>query len=79
MSSTVTTTTVTTVTAATLFGSLGLILVLALLIFVIKKEIASSYDHPKAAVLSRVLNLAILPLFIAFSMIAVAQLMSIFL
>ena len=73
MSSTVTTATATTVTTATLFGTFSLIVILALLVFMIKKEIASSSDHPRAQALSRVLNIAIVPLMFAFSMIAMFQ------
>lgn len=79
MSSTVTTTTVTTVTSATttvalaISLGLGLVLILALLFFLIQKEILSSSANPRAAVLSRALNVAIVPLLMGFGMIAVVQ------
>lgn len=73
MSSTVTTMTVTTVTTATLIGSLGLMLIVALIALLIKKEVVSSMDNPRVKAVSKVLNVAIVPLLLAFGMILAVQ------
>jgi len=73
MISTVTTTTVTTVTTVTLAASLALLVVVALLLFLIQKEILSAATSPRAQALSRVLNIAILPLLLSFAFIAVVK------
>jgi hypothetical protein len=73
MISTVTTTTVTTVTAVTLAASLTLLAVLALLVFLIQKEILSAATGNYARALSRVLNIAIVPLLLSFAFIAVVK------
>lgn len=75
MTSTVTTSTVTTVTTATatagtLGVSLSLIAIVALCVFLIKKEIISSSQASWAQTMSQALNLVIIPLFMAFVMIA---------
>ena len=73
MISTVTTTTVTTVTAVTLAASLTLLAVMALLIFLVQKEILSAATGRRALALSRVLNIAIVPLLLSFAFIAAVK------
>lgn len=70
MISTVTTSTVTTVTTVALSASLALLAVVALLIFLIQKEIVSASTSERTQALSRVLNVAILPLLLSFVFIA---------
>ncbi|MCB0059867.1 MAG: hypothetical protein KDE45_22670 [Caldilineaceae bacterium] len=73
MISTVTTTTVTTVTTIALALSVSLIAVVTLLALLIQKEILTAADSPRGRALSRVLNIAIVPLLLAFALIAVVQ------
>ena len=73
MISTVTTTTVTTVTSVALAASLALLAMVALLIFLIQKEILSAGTSERAQALSRVLNVAIVPLLLSFVFIAVVK------
>jgi hypothetical protein len=72
MISTVTTTTVTTVTTATVAVVAGLsaLAVVLLLGILISKEVVSASDHPRLASLSKVLNVAIVPLLLGFLLIA---------
>lgn len=76
--STVTTSTVTTITSATavtgLAGGFALVAVLAFLVLLIGKEMASSTSQGRLALLARGLNIGLLPLGLAFGMIAIAQL-----
>lgn len=76
MTSTVTTTTVTTVTTA-FFASLALIVAVTLVFLLIKKELLSSATHPLAVSLRRALNVAIVPLLLAFGMIAVVSVLQV--
>lgn len=75
MISTVTTTTVTTVTTATVtvLAGLAFFAVLTLLGVLISKEIVSSGQEPRLRSLSRALNVAAVPLLIAFLLIAAVQ------
>ena len=74
MISTVTTSTVSTVTTtAGLAASLGLIAVLVLISLLVAKELSGATDHPGLLRLSRVLNVAIIPLLIAFTAIVGAN------
>lgn len=66
MVSTVTTSTVSTITTVALAGSIALIGILLLLILLIQKEIISSSKHINLQRLSKVLNIGIVPLLIAF-------------
>lgn len=74
MSATVTT----TVTTATFFGSVALIAILILFVFLLKKELVASSNSPRSQALSKILNMVIIPLFIAFLAIAASQLMLLF-
>jgi uncharacterized membrane protein YesL len=74
MTSTVTTATLSTVSTA-LFASLGLILALTLLVLLVNKEILSNSTHPVAKTLRRALNIAIVPMVMAFAFIAVINVM----
>ena len=71
MISTVTTSTVSTVTTVALAGSLALVGILVLFALVVQKEITSSTDSKRLALLGKVLNIGIVPLLIAFVLIAV--------
>jgi hypothetical protein len=75
MISTVTATTVSTITGtpAGFAASLGLIGVLALLALLLHKELATALPGPGARILGRVLDVAIVPLLIAFALIAVIR------
>lgn len=74
MISTVTTTTVSTITTAVGTAvSLGLIAVLVLISFLVAKELASADGHPRLQRLSRLLNVAIVPLLMVFTAIVVAK------
>jgi hypothetical protein len=75
MISTVTTTTVTTVTTATVtvLAGLAFFAVLTLLGVLITKEVASVGQEPRLRSLSRGLNVAMVPLLIAFVVIAAIQ------
>ncbi len=79
MISTVTTSTVATITTATatrngLTGALALVAVLTLLVLLIQKEVFSSRKESWQAEFSRGLNVGIVPLVIAFTMILVSRL-----
>jgi hypothetical protein len=76
MITTVTTTTVTTVTTVALAGSLGVFLVITLMVCMIKKEIFASSANERARNISKVLNVAIIPLLVVFVLLAVERLMS---
>lgn len=83
MISTVTTATVSTVTTATatsgvLGVSFSLIAVLALGLLLVQKEIVRGNRQAWAQRMSCVLNIAIVPLLIAFVMIALARLQAVF-
>ena len=66
MISTVTTTTVTTITALATAGSLAMFGIVLLLAFLVQKELASATESRFAFALGRVLNVAIVPLLLAF-------------
>ena len=71
MISTVTFSTVTIAATAAIAGSLALIVILVLLSLLIQKELATASDDSRMQRLSQVLNIAILPLLIAFFLIVV--------
>jgi hypothetical protein len=73
MISTVTVSTVSTVTTAALAGSVALIGILVLLSLLVQKELASSSDNGRLRTLSRVLNIGIIPLVIAFVLIVATR------
>ncbi len=74
MISTVTTTTVSTVTStAGIAAGLGLIAVLALISFLVTKELSSAGDSPRLQRLSRYLNVAIVPLLVVFTSIVASR------
>ena len=66
MISIVTTSTVSAVTTVALAASLGLLAVVALLILLVQKEIISSASDSRGQTFGRVLNVAIVPLFLVF-------------
>lgn len=70
----ITTTTVSTVTSTAVFAtSLGLIAVLALISFLVARELASVTDAPRLQRFGRGLNVAIIPLLMAFTVIVAAK------
>ena len=73
MISTVTISTVSTMTTASMVGSIALIVSLVLLILLVQKELAISFSTSRTQRLSRALNVAIIPLLIAFLMIAIVK------
>jgi len=73
MISTVTTTTVSTVTTVALAASLGLVTIVTLLSLLIQKELVTAATGPRTRALGQALNIAIVPLLIAFALIVVAK------
>ena len=73
MVSTVTTTTVTTIAALASAGTLALLGIILLLVFLIQKELATATESRFAVVLGRVLNIAVVPLLLAFAFIVVVR------
>lgn len=70
MISTVTTSTVSTVTLA---GSVAFIGIVVLLFLLVQKELTSSSDNEPAVRLSKVLNIGIAPLLIAFVLVVISK------
>lgn len=66
---TVTTATITTVTNFALIRPISLIGILILLALLVQKELASSSSSPFMERLTRILNIGILPMLIAFALI----------
>ena len=77
MITTVTTTTVTTVAVMGLGVALGVIAVLMLIGLLGAKELASGSGGKKLGLLARSLDVAIVPLLIAFSFIAITQVLEV--
>jgi hypothetical protein len=77
MISTVTTSTVSTVTTAALAGSVALIGIVFLFILVVQKEVTTASSDSRLKRLGKALNIAIIPLLIAFVLIAVTKIMEI--
>jgi hypothetical protein len=77
MISTVTTSTVSTITTAALAGSVALIGILILLVLLVQKELASSATGKHYKALSKVLNIGIVPLLIAFVVVVVTRIANI--
>lgn len=79
MISTVTTTTVSTVTTATVavVAGLSLLAVAMLLGLLISKEVLSATDKPRLLLLGRALNVAVVPLLIAFVLVAATQIIQV--
>ena len=73
MISTVTTTTVTTIVSIASGGALAVVGILLLLAFLVQKELASSSESRFAVALSRVSNVAIVPLLVAFAFIVAVK------
>lgn len=77
MVSTVTTTTVstvtTTVTTVTFAASLALASVLTLFVLLVQKELTLSAETPRLKALGRALDVAVVPLLMAFGMIAIVR------
>ena len=73
MISTVTTTTVTTITSIATAGSLAVVGVLMLLALLAQKELASASDSRYARTLSRIVNVAIVPLLLGFAYIVAVK------
>lgn len=78
MISTVTATTISTVTTVALAASFGLIIVITLLSLLIQKELVTTADSARTQALNRVLNVAIVPLLMAFLMLAVVRIVTVF-
>ena len=73
MISTVTTTTVTTIVSIASGSALAVVGILLLLAFLVQKELASSSESRFAVALSRVANVAIVPLLVAFAFIVAVK------
>jgi hypothetical protein len=75
MISTVTTTTVTTVTTATIavLGGLSLLAIVMLFGMLISKEVVSSSERPRLKAFSYALNVAIVPLLLAFLLVVAVK------
>lgn len=77
MSSTVTTSTVSTVAAMAFYGSFALLLAATLLFMLVKKEVLTTSDSPVAKTLRRSLNIVLIPLLLAFGLIAIVNLIDV--
>lgn len=78
MISTVTTTTVSTiVSTAVMAATLGLLAVLTLIALLVTKELASASENRRLQYLARALNVAILPLLVAFAAIVAVKVVEI--
>ena len=73
MISTVTTSTVSTVTTVALAGSIGLIGIVLLFTMLVQKDVTSSSSDKRLNRLGKTLNIAIIPLLIAFALIVVVK------
>ncbi|MBN1933721.1 MAG: hypothetical protein JW934_03600 [Anaerolineae bacterium] len=71
--STVTTTTISIVTTLSLAGSLAIVAILTLLALLIHKELTTASHKRTARILSRVLNIGIVPLLAVFTFIVVVK------
>ena len=78
MSTTVTTTTITSVTMLDLAAVITLVVVLLLIGTLISKEIMSSVLDKRAPAVSRVLNVAAIPLMLVFGFIIATKLLPVF-
>jgi hypothetical protein len=77
MISTVTTSTVSTVTTAAIAGSVALIGVLVLFVLLFQKEVTTAADSGRMKRLSRALTIGIIPLLIAFILVAAYRVMDV--
>ncbi len=77
MISTVTTTTVSTVVSISMATSLGLLAIVVLFILLIQKETLTVSSGDRAKVLSRALNVALVPLLLAFALSVAVKLMGV--
>ncbi len=73
MISSVTTTTVVSITSAASIAAFGLVATLTLIAFLVVKELASSGNDARLQMLSRILNVAIVPLLMVFGAIVAAK------
>jgi hypothetical protein len=73
MISTVTTSTVSTITTSAIAGSVALVAIMVLLFLLIQKELASSASGARLKTLTRVLNIGIVPLLLAFVVVVVTR------
>jgi hypothetical protein len=73
MITSVTTTVVSIVSTVSLAGPLALVGVLTLLALLVQKELATSSGRRSAVVLSRVLNIGIIPLWLVFVIIVMVK------
>lgn len=73
MISTVTTSTVSTITTSALAGAVALVAILVLLFLLIQKELASSAAGTRFRTLTRVLNIGIIPLLMAFVVVVAVR------
>ena len=77
MISTVTTTTITTLSTIALTTSIEIVAILALILFLIQKEVFSFTSTPKAkalgTLLSRILTVAVVPLIVSFLFIVIVK------
>ena len=74
MISTVTTSTVTTVTTVALAGSVALIEIVFLFMMLVQKEVTTASEDNRMNKLGKALNIAIIPLLIAFAVLAFVKL-----
>jgi hypothetical protein len=71
MISTVTTSTVSILTTPVMAGSMAIIAIIILLALLLQKEVATASADSRLRRLSRVLNISIIPLLLAFTLIVV--------
>ena len=73
MISTVTVSTVSTVTTAALSGSVALVGIIVLFGLLLQKEVTTASSDARLSRFSKILNIGIAPLLIAFALIVVSQ------
>ncbi len=73
MISTVTTSTVSSITSAALFGTLGVIGTVVLISLLVQRELASASNDARLIRLQRALSIAIWPLIVVFTVIAIEK------
>jgi hypothetical protein len=77
MISSVTTTVSSVVTSTSIVAWAGLLAVLCLIAFLVTKELVGASPHGTLRALSRVLNVAVVPLLMVFSAVVVAKVVAI--
>jgi hypothetical protein len=73
MISTVTTSTVSTITTSAIAGSVALVAIIVLLFLLVQKELAGAANGSRYQTLTKVLNIGIIPLLMAFVVVVITR------